>query len=139
MAREKEVGLIIRVPLASGLLTGKFTTESRFAPGDHRFFNRNGMMFDKGETFAGVPYDRGMQAVARLKELFPDELPLAQVALRWILMRSEVSCIIPGASSPAQISSNIEAAALPPLTGEQLSSIRQIYEEDIMPLVHHLW
>ncbi|MDX9903014.1 MAG: aldo/keto reductase [Bacteroidales bacterium] len=139
MAREKEVGLIIRVPLASGLLTGKFTTESRFAPGDHRFFNRNGMMFDKGETFAGVPYDRGLQAVARLKELFPDELPLAQVALRWILMRDEVGCIIPGASSPAQISSNIEAAALPPLTGEQLSSIRQIYEEDIMPLVHHLW
>jgi len=139
MAREKNIGLIIRVPLASGLLTGKFTTESRFAPGDHRFFNRNGMMFDKGETFAGVPFDRGLQAVARLKELFPDELSLAQVALRWILMRDEVNCIIPGASSPAQVRSNIEAAALNPLTGEQLSSIRQIYEEDIMPLVHHLW
>ncbi len=139
MAREKKIGLIIRVPLASGLLTGKFASDTRFAPGDHRFFNRNGMMFDKGETFAGVPYDRGLQAVARLRELFPAELPLAHVALRWILMRDEVSCIIPGASSPAQVRSNIEAAALPPLTDEQLSSIRQIYEEDIRPLVHHLW
>jgi aryl-alcohol dehydrogenase-like predicted oxidoreductase len=139
MAREKEVGLIIRVPLASGLLTGKFASDTRFAPGDHRFFNRNGMMFDKGETFAGVPYDRGLQAVARLREIFPEELPLAHVALRWILMRDEVSCIIPGASSPEQVRSNIEAAALPPLTDEQLSAIRQIYEEDIRPLVHHPW
>lgn len=139
MAGEKNIGLIIRVPLASGLLTGKFTPESRFAPGDHRFFNRNGMMFDKGETFAGVPYDRGLLAVARLKELFPAELPLAQVALRWILMRNEVSCIIPGASSPDQVKRNIEAAAMPPLTGEQLAAIRRIYEDDIRPLVHHLW
>ena len=139
MAREKNVGLIIRVPLASGLLTGKFASDTRFAPGDHRFFNRNGMMFDKGETFAGVPYDRGLQAVTRLKELFPAALPLAQLALRWILMRDEVSCIIPGASSPEQVRSNIEASALPPLTDEQLSAIRQIYEEDIRPLVHHLW
>lgn len=139
MAREKNVGLIIRVPLASGLLTGKFASDTRFAPGDHRFFNRNGMMFDKGETFAGVPYDRGLQAVARLRELFPAEMPLAQLALRWILMRDEVSCIIPGASSPEQVRSNIEASALPPLTDEQLSAIRQIYEEDISPLVHHLW
>ncbi len=139
IAREKNIGLIIRVPLASGLLTGKFTPDTRFAPGDHRFFNRNGMMFDKGETFAGVPYDRGLQAVARLRELFPAELPLAHVALRWILMRDEVSCIIPGASSPAQVRSNIEAAALPPLTGEQLTAVKQIYEEDIRALVHHLW
>ncbi len=139
MAREKEVGLIIRVPLASGLLTGKFSPESRFAPGDHRFFNRNGMMFDKGETFAGVPYDRGLQAVARLRELFPAEMPLSHVALRWILMRDEVSCIIPGASSTEQVRSNIEAASLPALTDEQLSAIRHIYEEDIRPLVHHLW
>ena len=139
IAREKNIGLIIRVPLASGLLTGKFAPDTRFAPGDHRFFNRNGMMFDKGETFAGVPYDRGLQAVARLRELFPAELPLAHVALRWILMRDEVSCIIPGASSPAQVRSNIEAAALPPLTGEQLTAVKQIYEEDIRALVHHLW
>ena len=139
MAREKEIGLIIRVPLASGLLTGKFASDTRFAPGDHRFFNRNGMMFDRGETFAGVPYERGLQAVARIRELFPEELPLAHVALRWILMRDEVGCIIPGASSPGQVKSNIDAAHLPPLTDEQLSAIRQIYEEDIRLLVHHLW
>ncbi len=139
MAREKNVGLIIRVPLASGMLSGKFTSETRFAPGDHRFFNRNGMMFDKGETFAGVPYETGLKAVTRLKELFPGGIPLAHVALRWILMRGEVSCIIPGASSPDQVRTNLEAMALPPLTEEQLSAIGKIYEEDIKPLVHQLW
>jgi len=139
MAKEKNVGLIIRVPLASGLLSGKFASDTRFAPGDHRFFNRNGMMFDKGETFAGVPYETGLKAVARLKELFPKDTPLAHVALRWILLHEEVSCIIPGASSPDQIRTNLDAAGLHPLTEEQLSAIRQIYEEDIKPLVHHLW
>lgn len=139
MAGEKNVGLIIRVPLASGLLSGKFTSETRFAPGDHRFFNRNGMMFDKGETFAGVPYETGLKAVSRLKELFPGGIPLVHVALRWILMRREVSCIIPGASSQDQIRTNLEAIALQPLSEEQLSAISQIYEEDIRPLVHQLW
>lgn len=139
MAREKNVGLIIRVPLASGLLSGKFTSETRFAPGDHRFFNRNGMMFDKGETFAGVPYETGLKAVSRLKELFPEGTPLAHVALRWILMRREVSCIIPGASSPDQVTTNLEALALQPFSEEQLSTIGKIYEEDIKPLVHQLW
>jgi len=139
MAREKNVGLIIRVPLASGLLSGKFASDTRFAPGDHRFFNRNGMMFDKGETFAGVPYETGLKAVARLKELFPEGIPLALVALRWILMREEVSCIIPGASSPDQVRTNLEATALTPLSEEQLSTIGKIYEEDIKPLIHQLW
>ncbi len=139
LAREKNVGLIIRVPLASGLLSGKFTSETRFAPGDHRFFNRNGMMFDKGETFAGVPYETGLKAVTRLKELFPEGIPLAHVALRWILMREEVSCIIPGASSPDQVRTNLEATALPPLSAEQFSAIGKLYEEDIKPLVHQLW
>lgn len=139
MATETNVGLIIRVPLASGLLSGKFASDTRFAPGDHRFFNRNGMMFDKGETFAGVPYETGLKAVARLKELFPEGTSLAHVALRWILMNDEVSCIIPGASSRDQVSKNIEAAALPPLTADQISAIGRIYEEDIKPLVHQLW
>ena len=139
MAREKNVGLIIRVPLASGLLSGKFSASTRFASGDHRFFNRNGMMFDKGETFAGVPYDAGLQAVARLASLLPADIPLAHVALRWILMRDEVSCIIPGASSPEQVRTNLEAADLPPLTGRQMTAITEIYEEDIKPLVHQLW
>lgn len=139
MAREKNVGLIIRVPLASGLLSGKFASDTRFSPGDHRFFNRNGMMFDKGETFAGVPYETGLRAVSRLKELFPEGVPLAHVALRWILMREEVSCIIPGASSPDQVRANLEATAMPPLTGDQTDAIGRIYEEDIKPLVHQLW
>jgi aryl-alcohol dehydrogenase-like predicted oxidoreductase len=139
MAMEKNVGLIIRVPLASGLLSGKFTSETRFAPGDHRFFNRNGMMFDRGETFAGVPYGTGLKAVTHLKELFPEGIPLAHVALKWILMREEVSCIIPGASSPDQVITNLEAMALPALSAEQVSAIGKIYKEDIKQLVHHLW
>jgi aryl-alcohol dehydrogenase-like predicted oxidoreductase len=139
MAAEKNVGLIIRVPLASGLLSGKFSTETRFSPGDHRFFNRNGMMFDRGETFAGVPYDTGLKAVARLKQLFRDEIPLAHVALRWILMREEVGCIIPGASSPDQVRTNLMASELPPLTADQLIAIGEIYKEDIKSLVHQLW
>jgi len=138
-AREKNVGLIIRVPLASGLLSGKFSASTRFASGDHRFFNRNGMMFDKGETFAGVPYDAGLKALARLASLLPADIPLTHVALRWILMRDEVSCIIPGASTPEQVRTNLEAADLPPLTGRQMTAITEIYEEDIKPLVHQLW
>ncbi len=139
MAREKNVGLIIRVPLASGLLSGKFSASTRFASGDHRFFNRDGMMFDKGETFAGVPYNEGLQTVARLASLLPADIPLAHVALRWILMRDEISCIIPGASSPEQVRTNLEAADLPPLTDRQMKAITEIYEKDIKPLVHQLW
>ena len=139
MAREKDVGLIIRVPLASGMLSGKFRSDTRFAPGDHRFFNRNGMMFDKGETFAGVPYEAGLQAVSRLRELFPDNTAMAHVALRWILLRNEVSCIIPGASSPDQVKANIGAYTIPDLTDDQVKAIAGIYEEKIKQLVHQLW
>lgn len=139
MARERNVGLIIRVPLASGLLSGKFGPDTRFAPGDHRFFNRSGMFFDKGETFAGVPYETGLKAVGRLKELFPDDTPLAHVALQWILLSNEVSCIIPGASSPEQIRSNLGAMTFPGFTEQQLKAITAIYEEDVKPLVHQLW
>ncbi len=139
MAKEKNVGLIIRVPLASGLLSGKFTSETRFAPGDHRFFNRNGLMFDKGETFAGVPYDTGLRAVSRIRKVFPATTAMAHVALRWILMRGEVSCIIPGASSPEQVRTNLDAFSLPEFTDEQLQTISQIYEEEVKPLVHQLW
>jgi aryl-alcohol dehydrogenase-like predicted oxidoreductase len=139
MASEKNVGLIIRVPLASGLLSGKFSASTKFSPGDHRFFNRNGKMFDKGETFSGVPYETGLQAVSKLIKLFPGNTPLSHVALRWILMRDEVSCIIPGASSPAQVRTNLEAEDFPPLTIGQMNAVKKIYEEDIRPLVHHLW
>jgi aryl-alcohol dehydrogenase-like predicted oxidoreductase len=139
MADEKNVGLIIRVPLASGLLSGKFRPSTKFGPDDHRFFNRNGMMFDRGETFSGVPYETGLMAVSKLIKLFHGDTPLAHVALRWILMRDEVCCIIPGASSPDQVKKNIEAADFHPLTGEQINAINRIYTEDIKPLVHQLW
>jgi aryl-alcohol dehydrogenase-like predicted oxidoreductase len=97
------------------------------------------MFFDKGETFAGVPYDAGLRAVSRLKELFPESTRLAHVALNWILINGEVSCIIPGASSPGQVRSNLEALTFPGFTEEQKRAITAIYEEDIKPLVHHLW
>lgn len=139
LAKEKNIGLIIRVPLASGLLSGKFGPDTRFAPGDHRFFNRNGLFFDKGETFSGVPYETGLKAVARLREAFPESTSLAHVALRWILLREEVSCIIPGASSPDQVRSNLGAVEFPGLTREQEKAINAIYEEEIKPLVHQLW
>lgn len=138
-AKEKNVGLIIRVPLASGLLSGKYTSSTRFAPGDHRFFNRNGMMFDKGETFSGVPYEKGLEVVESLKKLFPENTPLAHVALRWILMHEEVSCIIPGASSPEQVQTNLHAEEFPPLTNEQMKAINRLYTDEIKPLVHQLW
>jgi aryl-alcohol dehydrogenase-like predicted oxidoreductase len=139
LAREKNIGLIIRVPLASGLLSGKFGPDTRFAPGDHRFFNRNGLMFDRGETFSGVPYDAGLRAVERLKELFPKETYLAHVALQWILLREEVSCIIPGASSPDQVRSNLGFMAFPGFTEEQKEAVTLIYNEEVKPLVHQLW
>ncbi|TFH48548.1 MAG: aldo/keto reductase, partial [Bacteroidia bacterium] len=139
LAEEKNVGLIIRVPLASGLLSGKFSSSTRFAPGDHRFFNRNGMMFDKGETFSGVPYEKGLEVVDQLKRLFPENTPLAHTALRWILMRDEVSCIIPGASSPEQVKTNLQAERFPILGDEQMATIKSLYEEEIRPLVHQLW
>lgn len=139
LAQEKNVGLIIRVPLASGLLSGKFSSSTRFAPGDHRFFNRNGMMFDKGETFSGVPYEKGLEVVDQLKSLFPEDTMLAHAALRWILMRDEVSCIIPGASSPEQVKTNLQTDRFPLLGDEQMASIKNLYEEEIRPLVHQLW
>lgn len=139
IAREKNIGLIIRVPLASGLLSGKFGPDTRFAPGDHRFFNRNGLFFDKGETFSGVPYEAGLRAVARLKALFPENTPLAHVALQWILLSEEVSCIIPGASSPDQVRSNLTATAFTDFSIEQVRAIDTVYEEEIKPLVHQLW
>jgi aryl-alcohol dehydrogenase-like predicted oxidoreductase len=138
-AKEKNVGLIIRVPLASGLLSGKYSSSTRFGPGDHRFYNRNGMMFDKGETFSGVPYEKGLEVVESLKKLFPENTPLAHVALRWILMHEEVSCIIPGASSPEQAKTNLQAGEFPPLTEEQMTAINRLYTDEIRPLVHQLW
>ena len=137
-AARRDVGLIVRVPLASGLLTGKFSAQTDFLPEDHRHFNRNGEAFDKGETFSGVDYATGLEAVEELKSVFPDS-QLAAQALRWILMFKEVSCVIPGASRPEQILSNLQAAALPALTPEQVQAVQAIYERKIKPLVHYTW
>lgn len=138
-AQSKGVGIIARVPLASGLLTGKFGKDSVFAKDDHRFFNRNGELFDKGETFSGVDYERGLQAVEELKALFGGTTMLPQIALRWILMFDAVSCVIPGASHFSQITANTGASALPPLTPEQMTGVRRIYEQYIKSDVEKWW
>lgn len=138
-AKKKDVGVIVRVPLASGLLTGKFSSNSTFEKEDHRFFNREGAAFDKGETFSGIPFELGLEAVEELKKLFPDHDNLAPIALRWILDFPEVSCIIPGASKAEHLHSNLEATKLPPLTTEQNQAIKAIYEKYIKKEVHQLW
>jgi len=138
-ARGRNVGIIVRVPLASGMLTGKFTEKTTFGADDHRAFNRNGEAFDKGETFSGIPWENGLRAVERLREVFPLEPPLALTALRWILDYPEVSCVIPGASRPDQVLSNCRAVDLAPLSEKEHQIVRRIYDVDIKPLVHHLW
>jgi aryl-alcohol dehydrogenase-like predicted oxidoreductase len=139
-AAGKNIGVIVRVPLASGLLTGKFTATTAFGKDDHRTFNRNGEAFDKGETFSGIDYMKGLQAVEELKNIFPSSTALASVALKWILMHPEVSCVIPGASRPDQVISNLQVVGVPDLTAAQMTAIRKVYEEFIWPdLVHEKW
>tara|TARA_R110000868_G_scaffold304437_17_gene565337 strand:- start:72575 stop:73561 length:987 start_codon:yes stop_codon:yes gene_type:complete len=137
--KEKNVGVIVRVPLASGLLTGKYTKQTTFDDGDHRHGNRDGEWFDKGETFAGVPYETGIKAVEKIKALFPEQENLAQIALKWILMNENISVVIPGASKAYQVDSNMEAISLPSIPSEKLGVIQDIYKTDIKPHVHHLW
>jgi aryl-alcohol dehydrogenase-like predicted oxidoreductase len=138
-AARREVGIIVRVPLASGLLTGKFDADTAFGKEDHRHFNRNGEAFDKGETFAGIDYEKGLQAVAELKELFPQHPNLAPIALQWILQFPEVSCVIPGASRPEQLASNLSVSQLPPLSSSQIEKMNDIYRRYLREEVHHLW
>ena len=138
-AAKKDIGIIIRVPLASGLLTGRFTRDTSFAPEDHRTFNRDGAAFDKGETFAGIPFETGLDAVDEIKKIFPDQKNLAPVALRWILDHPELSTIIPGASKLEHLKSNLSSAELPRLSEQSHRKVDEIYTERIKPLVHHLW
>ncbi|MFN8356127.1 MAG: aldo/keto reductase [Spirosomataceae bacterium] len=138
-AQKRDIGVIVRVPLASGLLTGKFSKGSTFTAGDHRHFNRNGEMFDKGETFSGIDYETGLVAVEALKALFPEQPNLAPIALRWILMFDAVSTIIPGASNPEQATANLQALHIPNLTEAQLAGVNTIYEQYIKKSVHPLW
>ena len=138
-AESRRVGIIARVPLASGLLTGKLGRASTFAADDHRAFNREGQSFDKGETFSGVPYDAALEAVEALRGLVPAGASLTQLALRWILMWHAVSCVIPGAKTPTQARENAAAADLAPLTPEAMAAIQAVYDARIRPLVHGSW
>jgi aryl-alcohol dehydrogenase-like predicted oxidoreductase len=138
-ARAKDVGIIARVPLASGLLSGRFNRETQFGAGDHRNFNRDGATFDKGETFSGVNYEQGLAAVEAIKAIFPDEPGLAAWALRWILMFPEVSTVIPGVSRVEQLEANLAAADLRALTQAEMDGVAAVYERDIKATVHQLW
>ena len=138
-AKQKNVGIIVRVPLASGLLTGKFRRDSVFGPEDHRNFNRDGAAFDKGETFSGVDYEAGLEAAERLKAAFPADQELSAWALRWILMFDAVSTVIPGASRPEQIRANAAATDLPPLDPTAMNAARDVYDRYIRNPVHDLW
>jgi aryl-alcohol dehydrogenase-like predicted oxidoreductase len=138
-AKEKEVGLIVRVPLASGLLTGKLRRDTVFAPDDHRAFNRQGEAFDKGETLSGVPYEVGLDAVEDLRGLVRPGATLAQTALRWILMFDAVTCAIPGARTEQQARENAAAALLPPLSGVDVAAVTRVYDTHIRRHVHASW
>ncbi|MDO9554313.1 aldo/keto reductase [Rhodonellum sp.] len=138
-AAVNNVGVIVRVPLASGLLTGKLTSSSVFDPEDHRAFNREGAAFDKGETFSGVPYEKGLSAVDELKQIFEGNEPLAAMALRWVLMFPEVSTVIPGASKVEQVLSNVKVGSLAPIAAEKMEAVRKVYEKYIKEEVHPQW
>ncbi|MFD2569769.1 aldo/keto reductase [Spirosoma soli] len=138
-AKRREIGIIVRVPLASGLLTGKFDRNTNFSKDDHRNFNRQGDAFDKGETFSGVDYETGLAAVDELKAVFPGAQNVAPDALRWILTFDAVSCIIPGASKPEHLASNLQAMERPAPSPEQMAAVKKIYDERIKNPVHYLW
>ena len=139
LAEERNVGVLTRVPLASGLLSGKMSADRAFAEDDHRSFNREGEAFDRGETFSGVNFETGLEAAEELKELVPEGHTLAQFALRWILMHPAVSCAIPGGKNSSQVEDNVAAAQMPPLSEEAMRRTREIYEEYVRDEVHHLW
>ncbi len=138
-AQRRKVGILARLPLSSGMLAGKMTRTSSFEESDHRGGNRHGEWFDRGETFSGLDYDTGLQAVEALRPLVPADESMAQMALRWILMSPAVTCAIPGAKRPSQVEENVHAANLPPLSDEVMSQIRSIYDRRVRPQVHHYW
>ncbi len=138
-ARERQVGILARVPLASGLLTGKFRPNTQFAANDHRNFNRHGKAFDQGETFSGVDYETGLRAVEELRKLVPQDATMAQFALRWILMFPDVTTAIAGAKNPQQAADNVGAASLPPLSDETMQRVREVYDTYIRSQVQQRW
>lgn len=138
-AKEKRVGILARVPLASGLLTGKLRADSHFAADDHRQFNRHGEAFDMGETFSGVEYDTGLAAVEELRAMLPPGVSMSQLALRWILMFEAVTCAIPGGKNPEQVVENCGASELPAISSEAMAGVVGVYAEKIRAQVHHRW
>jgi aryl-alcohol dehydrogenase-like predicted oxidoreductase len=138
-AKKRKVGILARVPLASGMLTGKMKPDTDFSKDDHRLFNRHGESFDVGETFSGVDYETGLKAVEELKALCPAGMTLTQFALRWILMFDAVTCAIPGAKRPSQAEENFAAADLPALSERTMQAVRAIYDQNIKALVHQRW
>jgi aryl-alcohol dehydrogenase-like predicted oxidoreductase len=138
-AKRRQVGILARLPLSSGMLTGKLNTQSQFAADDHRQFNRHGESFDRGETFSGVDYETGLSAVAELRSLIPPEMTMTQFALRWILMHDAVTCAIPGARRVAQVEENISASDLSAIPLETMSAVTKLYNQRIRSLVHHYW
>ena len=138
-AQRRRVGILARLPLSSGMLSGKLTAKSSFADNDHRAFNRKGESFDRGETFSGLDYDIGLRAVEALRAHVPVDSTMAEMALRWILMFPAVTCAIPGAKRPEQVDENVRAADLPPLKPENMSAIEDIYNRQIRSQVHHYW
>jgi aryl-alcohol dehydrogenase-like predicted oxidoreductase len=138
-AQRRGIGILARVPLSSGMLTGKMTPRTSFQEGDHRQGNRNGEWFDRGETFSGLEYETGLQAVDELRPLVPAGMSMAQMALRWILMSPAVTCAIPGAKRPSQVEENVKAADLPALSDETMAQVRATYDRLVRPQVHHYW
>jgi aryl-alcohol dehydrogenase-like predicted oxidoreductase len=138
-AQRRKVGILARVPLASGMLTGKFTAKSKFSSEDHRAFNRHGESFDRGETFAGVDFETGLKAVEDMRPFVPEGSSMAEMALRWILMFPAVTCAIPGAKKVSQVEDNLKAAEMPPLDDSTMRGLHEIYYRQIRPLVHHYW
>lgn len=138
-AKKRKVGILARVPLASGMLTGKMKIDTKFTNDDHRKFNRHGEEFDKGETFSGLDYERGLEVVERLKEICPKNISLVQFALKWILMFDAVTCAIPGAKRPSQAMENFSASDLPAIPKEIMDKVKKIYDTKIRELVHYYW
>jgi aryl-alcohol dehydrogenase-like predicted oxidoreductase len=139
LAKERDVGVLVRLPLSSGLLSGKINRDTAFAADDHRKFNRNGEQFDRGETFSGVDFDVALDAVDEIRRLVPEGVTMANFALRWILDHETVSCVIPGARNEQQVTQNVAASDLPSLKPQQAKALADLYEAKISPLVHQRW
>ncbi len=138
-ANKRSIGILARLPLSSGMLTGKFSRQSLFEKDDHRSFNRHGEAFDRGETFSGIDYELSLDIVDRLRPLVPAGMTMTQFALKWILMNPAVTCAIPGAKNPQQVEENIKAVGKPPLSDSVMKKIKEIYDSSVRPLVHQYW